>query len=71
MKMAIRTQGRTCKEFFFLGGGVLATWERLYTKTILQRHNATYTDLYFYPHGFCSIFSFLFFCTIPAIQTTV
>ena len=32
------------------GGGVLATWDRLYTKTILPRHNATDTDLYFYPH---------------------
>ena len=30
--------------------GVLATWDRLYTKTILRRHNATDTDLYFYPH---------------------
>ena len=28
------------------GGGVLVTWDRLYTKTILQKHNATETQTY-------------------------
>ena len=33
LKVGIQVQGRTYKEF--MGVGVLATWDRLYTKTIL------------------------------------
>ena len=31
--------------------GVLATRDRLFTKTISQRHHATEAQLYFYPYG--------------------
>ena len=40
-----------CFENLWGGGGVLATWDRLYTKTMLQRHNATDTDFYFHPQS--------------------